>query len=799
VTSPYRLFFLLFAGLLAAKEPLDICGTWFGRVQQEAFLHRRHLLERLNRPEPLAHTTTSAPPFSRDFGNVAVIDDSGGVIGRRNVFDLDRRTVAFAPASSGYTIEVGEDTFDPAASQSGVRLDLADDDTRRIELPFAFRFFGTPHREAWVNSNGTLTFTKGDTDYSGSYGHFVAGPPAIAGCFTDLDPAPSAGGVRVLAEPARVVITWASVPLADSIAFASPRNQNFQIRLYPSGRIELAWRSTNPPAALVGITPGNFRAVDLLHFSSAGAGVFAGGIAETFDSVDSVDIVFAAQRFYQTHDDSYDYLVFYNAAGVAASPGVVAFEVTTRSSGEGYGDTPVEIGAEFGSKRRLQAVLNMGPLSQYPVNPNGIVPARGPIGDTPLTLLGHEAGHLFLALVSVPDPNDPTARPMLGAGRAHWSFPFNSEASFLGGERIEDRGPGVVPRFFTRATVERYSPLDQYLMGFRPPEEVPPTFVVLNSGQALTRTPQVGVGFNGNRLDVAAADIIRVAGRRTPDSTVAQRRFRLAFVLIVPAGAAPSNAAIAQVETYRREFESFFAKASDERAIAETSLKRSVNLSLGPAAGVLEGADGSAFLEIAEPAPAPLTFTLRKSNYALLTPVFATIPAGATRVAFPVFGARQGVQELLAEPSDPAYETAAARVQVNSRSNLRPAVVTADPLVIQVEDQNKLVYSGVRVNVVSSPTTRSVALEGGGPAPVIYEGGVVDAFSYRPQLRRGGYISVFGEHLAGARLRIGSTRIVPIYTSPGQVNFLAPANLSPGAAHLILETSTGLAIARIEL
>src|SRR5207244_6523894 len=68
----------------------------------------------------------------------------------------------------------------------------------------------------------------------------------------------------------------------------------------------------------------------------------------------------------------------------------------------------------FGSKRRLRAVMNMGPLSQYPVSPTGLVPARSPIGDTPLTLLGHESGHLFLAFVSVPDPAIPGSQPMFG-------------------------------------------------------------------------------------------------------------------------------------------------------------------------------------------------------------------------------------------------------------------------------------------------------------------------------------------------------------------------------------------------
>lgn len=735
------------------------------------------------------------------------MDDSGGVVGRRNVFHLDRRTLAFIPAGSGYALELAEDTFDAAAG--GTRLPLADDNTHLVALPFAFRFFGVEYGTLWVNSNGSVTFTRGDTDYSGSLGHFAAGPPAIAALFTDLDPSQSADGVRLLVEPSRVTVTWNSVPLAGPVAPGFSRLQTFQIRLYPTGRIELAYRGASPPAALVGIAAGGLQPVDLVHFSTPAT--FPRGVAETFAAADSVDVVFAAQRFYQTHDDAYDYLVFYNALGVAADTGVVAYTLPVRSRGEGYGDTPVDIGAELGSRKRLQAVLNMGPLSQYPLNPNGTVSSRVPIGDTPLTLLGHETGHLFLALVSVPDPSNPGSRPMLGRGQAHWSFPFNSEASLLEGERIADRGSEMIPRFMTTATVEGYSELDQYLMGFLAPEEVPPTFVVLNSGQPLTRAPQVGIGFNGNRLDVSAADVAQLYGRRTPDSTVTQRRFRFAFVLIVPAGAPPPAGAVEQVEEYRRAFEPFFAQAAGNRAFADTSLKRGVALSLAPAAGVLEGAYETASLELAEPAAAAVTFTLRGSGRFLLTAPLVTIAAGSWRATFPIFGGREGVEELSAEPSDAAYETAYARVQVNPAPRLRLALVSAEPLAVRAEDANLLAYAGVRVNGTPSaadgvvqvqwPATEptiSVSIDQVASAPVIYRGGVVDAFTYQPRLVAGGYVSIFGENLEGGWLRIDGAALEPLYVSAVQVNFLAPANSSPGTHTITIETPQGVAAARVQ-
>jgi hypothetical protein len=688
---------------LAAKQPPLECGTYFGRAQAELFLHRRAARSGGTR-------RSAAAPVHRDVGNIAVIDDSDGVIGRRNRFDLDRRTLIFMPSGPGYTVSLDADTFDTDAASAGAAIaGFSDDDTRSYALPFTFPFFGAAYQQIWVNSNGYLTFGGGDTDASGSYGHLIAGLPAIAPLFTDLDPSQSSDGVHVLSEPGRLVVTFASVPLYNSSDFGIPQIENFQVRLFAGGRIEIAYRATDPPDAVVGITPGGYQTAALVAFSSAPIGTFPSGVAEVFASADALDPVAAAQKFYQTHDDAYDYLVFYNTENVAAGRGIVAYESTVRSSGQGYGDLNHDNGAEYGSPRRLQAVLNLGPLSQYPANPSATVPARGVTGDTPLTILAHETGHLYLALVSAPNPSDPSAAPpMLGRGLVHWAFTFNSEASFLEGNRIADAGAGVSPRFSTTGTVEAYSRLDQYLMGFLPPEEVPPMFAVLGSPQPPTRAPQNGVSFDGNRWDIAIDDVIRAAGRRTPDSTVAQRRFRFAFVLIVPPGTdlsagGTAAAQIAQVDRYRSEFETLFANATNHRANADTSLKHSVTLSMFPGAGVVAGAAGTASLALASPAESPVTFALQAPAGLVSAPREVVVPAGGTRVSFQVSGVTPGVEEFSAIPSDSSYETAFARVQVaDSLASLHLAVSGDNPIVVRVADRNGLPYSNVPVIATAS-------------------------------------------------------------------------------------------------
>ncbi|HEV2690909.1 MAG TPA: hypothetical protein VGV35_20275, partial [Bryobacteraceae bacterium] len=593
--------------------------------------------------------------------------------------------------------------YDSAAAAAGTLLKLGDDDTQAISLPFPFPFFGNTYQQIFVNSDGNATFTAGDAASTDrSFGRFTGGVPRIAPLFTDLDPtqAPRNLGVMVTSEPRRLVVSWVDVPQYSQ--FGNGRQERFQMRLFPDGRIEMAWSNADLTDAVVGIAPGRLQGTSsVVSFTAGSTQEFSAAVGERFAGADAVDIVTAAQQFYATHDDAYDYLVIFNAEGLPAAPGAVAYEVTTRNQRTGFGDSIVDIGQDFGSAQRLQAVLNLGPLVQYPVDPNAVVPARFVSRDTPLTIIGHETGHLFLAYASVRDPNDPAGQPMLGRQLAHWSFLFNSEASLLEGNRIQDNGPGASPRFTTTGTVQGYAPLDQYLMGFRAPEEVPPTFLVTDApGYSAALSPQTGVSFDGHRRDIAVEDVIDAVGRRTPDYTVAQRRFRFAFLLVVPAGSVPQSSDLAQVETYRSLFENFYRQAASGRASAETSLKRALHLSAFPATGLINGSMTTATLSLDAPATAPLIVELNSDSGAVGLPPYAIIPAGASRASFFMMGLSPGIATLTARPVDSSYETAFARAQVvDGPAALRVRLISNGPraVVLRVTDINDLPYPNVVV------------------------------------------------------------------------------------------------------
>ena len=836
-----------------AASPELGCGTVPGQEAGARLTHAQN--QRLMR----ARKSRSAERINtaKTVGDLVVMDSGGGVIGQRNPFNLDRQVVRFTPQAAGYRFAVEPGEVEDLSSQATVIASLGDDDSREFAIPFPFPYQGQTRNRLFLNSDGNVTFDRADgTASERSLGRFTAGAPRIAALFLDLDPS-AAGQVSRFSNSERMVFTWSRVPEYRSFGTGLPNT--FQIRLYRDGRIELAYGGVNALEGVVGISRGDVtRPTQVVSFTAGSTDVFPGSVAELFTLGNDLDLVTLAQRFYSQFDDAYDYLVVYNTIGLPASAGAVAFEITVRNDRTGYGDPPANTGAEYGSRQRMQAILNLGPTSQYPIDPFGLVPARGTAGDTPLSILGHEAGHLFLALASVRDPANPDARPMLGGQLAHWNFAFNSEASLLEGNRIRDNGPDASPRFETTATVEGYAPLDQYLMGFRAPEDVPATFLVTNSSLGnFNRGPQRGVRFDGQRREVAVEEIVQAEGRRTPDHTVAQRHFRFAFVVLTAEGTEPTAAQLAQVERYRQEFPAYYARVTANRATADTRLLKALRFRAEPALGVMEGAVVEVRVELDRPLPTDLILRPRSVTGAVSLPATVTLAAGATSIAFPMRGVRAAVDELTVETDADGFEIGRVKVQVlRAPSDLTVRITEGDRtlprpgdepriVVARVVDRNYVNYPGIEVaakavgggsvfpaKLVSDAAgevrfmwTPGVSLElqvvGGGIAvaqafyaPVIYDGGVINA-AFREAsvqgLSPGGVASVYGVDLSttapvqsqrGSAL-LGETQVLVggqaarlLYVSRSQINFVMPSALSPGVYPITVTTPAGVSAAK---
>ena len=323
-------------------------------------------------------------------------------------------------------------------------------------------------------------------------------------------------------------------------------------------------------------------------------------------------------------------------------------------------DPVFDFGPQFGSPRRLASFVNMGPLTAYPADPTANIPLIGE--NNTLSVMSHEVGHRWLAYIDFVNPaTGVTSGDLLGRQDAHWSFFFNSEASFVEGNRIQDNGDGVMPRFETTGAVSAFSPLDQYIMGLIAPEEVSGVFLVedvTNTGfPSAGRPPQTGVTFDGLRTEVTIDSIVAAEGPRRPDHAVSEKEFRLAFVLLVDDDAETvPEADITRLDDIRRGWEQFFEEALMGRADAQTTLARMLELSASPAVGLLRGAAGQATVSIAEPLETDLTVALTSDSPAASVPPSVTLPAGDTSASFAISGDAAGVSVLRAEASQAGFE-----------------------------------------------------------------------------------------------------------------------------------------------
>jgi hypothetical protein len=500
-------------------------------------------------------------------GEIAVLSDNGSLVVAANAFDLGGAGLRFEPnAQGGYDVARTSGSF---RTDLGRRLALGDDATTEEGLAFSFPFYGAGRASAFVNSDGNLTFARGDTATDErSLGRVLGGPPRAALFFADLDPS-KGGGIFLSSTAAAFTVTWCAVPDFDNTGRVTA-----QATLLPGGGVEMRFdSSTSLRNAVVALSPGattSFAAVDLSAAGERAAGG-AAAVGERFASERSLDLVGAARLFYSEFGDDYDQLVFWTDTRVTDT-NTFAFESTVRNQVRGIGQGLVDFGSEYGSSGRLASVVLMDTLAKYPADPTARVNGE----NTALSLVAHETGHRWGATLQFRDgggPND----AWLGRQRAHWSFFTDSDASVLEGNEIQDQGGS----FRTGPPSLRYSPFDLYAMGVLAQGEVPATFYIespvvsdpTNVSVGRDSAPRSGVTLNGTRRDVTIDAVVAAMGGRSPAAGTGPRLHRQAWVYVTSAGRPADAAAISKLETFRSAFEGFFAAATGGRMSVDTRLR----------------------------------------------------------------------------------------------------------------------------------------------------------------------------------------------------------------------------------
>ena len=518
-------------------------------------------------------------------GHLAIIAADPAILQPGELFDLNGRTLTFTPrAGQGYDVSSSALAFDAAA---GTPLDLADNGSVRQALAFSFPFFGG-RDSVFINANGNVTFGaaskyahfgNGSATALGSAGRSLdrlAGDlPRIAVLWQNWNPA-AGGTVLVANQPDRLVVTWDRVALAGTTFQAT-----FQLALYPDGTIRMHYGDvafTPGGGFLVGLSPGarSRYLVKTLDLSAPGGGSLADvpadqAIAQVFGTSARplVHLPEVSRRFLSAYGDDFDQLaVFTNFP--QDLDGAFAYELTLRLTFDGVGEKRADISSFFGSGSRLQSVLNLGPLTQWPSDPNGKTVGT----HTAMDVLGHETGHLWLAFASFDDAGVCSSE-LLGRQFAHWSFFHHTSASDMEGNEWLINADGT---FTTIAATDRYSPLDQYLMGLRAPEDVPDFFLIRNPTGTKTRSsaPAIGVTIGGALRHVSLSDVTACEGSRGPAAGFSDVSpttvWRQPAILVVKPDVPPASTDLSKLAGLRQAFVSYFRSATDGRGTLDPSL-----------------------------------------------------------------------------------------------------------------------------------------------------------------------------------------------------------------------------------
>jgi hypothetical protein len=534
----------------------------------------------------------TAHAWAADTSNVLVVEDDGRILAPADPLPLSGRRLSFAPTdAAGYATQLGPSR---GLLRRGTRIDFQGnpDGVVRVVLKTPFSYFGTQYSEVYVHAQGALSFGEPipggpRADKSGALlSGILGGPPVVAALWNELqvptrDPA---RGVFVDQTESALTVTWYQVP---SVRPAGQTN-TFRVTLSTNGTIDLDYGAMGTRWGIVGLSPGLGRdGVHVVDFASAPAVAPHTATLAWYRDLPLLNEIALARKVFERLPDRFQFLTAFTTQPVDGPSPV--WSTTVQNADRGIGMPVFDHSALFGSKT-LEHVVVMNDVDFYADDPHQS-PLVSSYAYAPSTLavLAHEVGHRWLAYAGGIDEG-------LAGADGHWSYGLDSGASFLGGNALRANSDGS---FTSVASMSTYGPLDRYLMGFSAPAEVGPFFMVDDAHDfSPARTPggeligpdshpEAGVTFHGTRRDVTIDDVIEHTGTREPDATRARTTFRMATVLVVPAGEQADDAQLAKVERIRRAFGPFFRVATGDRARMHTWLPANATARQVPADPVL--------------------------------------------------------------------------------------------------------------------------------------------------------------------------------------------------------------------
>lgn len=329
-----------------------------------------------------------------------------------------------------------------------------------------------------------------------------------------------------------------------------------------------------------------------LDLSELPEGTRRGPVFEVFHGHPVLNPSGWTKAFYENFADTADLLVFYMSErpdwteGGARSSGALAGGIR----GIGIGN---KWRANTGSAGKLQGYQEVSWIDAYSCQPSGISRDFGPFESYSLAmhLNGHELGHRWGIKFDPPGRN---ALPRI-SDNVHWLGELHHPAGFcesdspcsslMGGSVWEEAEPGFFLSKHRNGYLQKtgYGPLDLYIMGLMPAEEVSRLFALKDARREFRNG--LGWGFTASREEFSIDAVIQDLGRRWPDPAHSQKEFNTVYVLFVLDGSELREDQLARVQGIREAWIETFSHATSGRASMVSRLEDKSASRLGVVSG----------------------------------------------------------------------------------------------------------------------------------------------------------------------------------------------------------------------
>ncbi len=517
--------------------------------------------------------------------NVALVEDTGSMLMRNPVDFIGKGILFMRNGNTGFDLQgLSPGQYDGSfekvhATSGGFKIPINTDNASHhysFKGSFKFRFYRKTYRSIYVNSNGNLTFAKGDTRPSIDKWEFRKNLPAIAPLWTDLDP--SQGGEIILHESKdQLVVTWVGISLK-----GSQKRCSFQVVLFDDGKtnkITFNYKSADADKVLVGVSPGDkskplsprdlYESVYLTKQSAYGC------IYEEFGGYKDLNVVEVAKAFYKDYDDDYDTLVMFSNEDLT-DPLYSNWPLFNDIEGIGlkkFDRRNTQLGKGFTNVTNL---IKMGSARALNDHPYKLMPDT--VSWYGIHLLAHEQGHKWLAFNQYWDGNK--MQPSLSNG-IHWLRNVHTQAVVppWGGQGKHSVMKGATwsevlgnPGVFARALKGEacFGSLDLYLMGLCSTRELIDAWFIQTSTPVYNQ-----LRVKGKRVNLAHDNLADWDGKnrlRKPYVQNSPKHFRSAFILVHEKGKKPDPKMVARVARYAAAWEIYFHAFSEMRAVWLTHL-----------------------------------------------------------------------------------------------------------------------------------------------------------------------------------------------------------------------------------